>query len=201
MSPIDLNRNLATDFIGRGIPDRSGVTDPSAKRVLDALAETVQQMGKRMNEISKALNTAEGAVAAKAATAGSGVEEPSAGTPSSPGQVLEGQHSVAVVGNKIQFVNDKEPGNLYVYATDAEGNRGWMTAVDFVNVVLGDALETYLEAWMTTWVAANTVEELMTSTSSYSEGTKQFVNILRRYRVFGVEGVVPSVIFTAEECP
>ena len=59
-----------------------------------------------------------------------------------------------------------------------------------------------LETWLNNWIESNTVVEYAVATSTYSEGTGQFENHLRQYRVFEMVGDTErsNVFTTSKDC-
>ena len=202
MSPLDLNRNRATEFRTRGIPDRQHVTDPEAKRVLDALAETVGQLTDQINTMKKALNQAENKVAAKDATADSAVEDKPDANDNSNNQVLQAQKSVEIVeGNKIQFKNDSNPPAKYIYVSDATGKRRWMSDSDFVSDIIGNSLTQFLNTYMVGYIETKSVQQYVCTGVQYAGS--EFQQVLVAMKVLGVVGgsTIVGTVFTTKPCP
>lgn len=203
MSPINLSRNRATEFAARGIPDRGHVSDPEAKRVLDALAENVGRLNKRIDQVYKAFDREENAVAAKQATSGSGIEDKPDGDDSSTTPVLQAENSVVIEGNKIKFKNDEDPGAKYIYASNAAGVRGWMNMTTFVNEILKDALDTYMNAWITNYIENSSVNQYVCTGVQYDEPTKTFSQVFVELQILAVVqgSQIVGNVYVAEECP
>lgn len=202
MSPLDLSRNRATEFRARGIPDRGHVSDPEAKRVLDALAENIKDMQKRFDVLNGLIKQKENVMAAKSATDASEEAEKAEGDESSS-PVLGATKSIEIISNKIQFKNDSDPGPKYVYASNAAGVRGWMNMTTFVNEILGDALTEYLNQWMTNYIENTGKRQYFCTGVQYTEGTKTMEQVFVEAIVLGiVQGsTIVGNVYTAEGCP
>jgi len=167
------------------IPDRQGCPEPE-KRVLDALAIGIRGIEAWAEKVRKSLIDLEaGGKELKAAT--KVAEEEATSSPSTDNPRYTGTKSIELVdGTSFQFVNDEDPAARKVYCTNADGELGWLTAADFISIVLGEDLDSYMNTYMTNYIKTNARKQYVCTGVQYDEPTGVFSQVFVELQVLGV---------------
>lgn len=188
--------------LSRAIPDRQGCSEPE-KRVLDALAQGMQTIEQWAEQMRKALDDIQEQQATQAElnrAEGSGSET----RPAQEVPRYKGTKSIELLqGNVFQFKNDDDPGPRQVYCTNASGERGWLSAKDFIAIVLGEDLDTYMNTWISNYIQSTAVKQYVCTGTQYDESSRVFSQVFVELQILGVVAGSQIVgnVFVAEDCP